>query len=248
MRRRLFIICKGARRLFGTGPTRSNSPTAQLSEFRNIASASPVFLPFNASSPAIRTLFTNVNASFPPPAACYPSLSADELDALNAMETAVFGLSRLSSAPSALDASCFPSRPVYGVLDLARLRSSFGPGHDAPNQAVQVSPNATSRLTVRLGRNAAGLPSMSLSTANLTGSTDPRPFGTTNNMDHVLLTYLQAFPSVRAASALVDHVLGSSDSRAPPPSNSSALYNLTSGLAELPILEVAFLVRSGRAI
>ncbi|CAE6437927.1 unnamed protein product [Rhizoctonia solani] len=213
---------------------------AQLSEFRDIASASPVLLPFNASSPAIRTLFANVNASFPPPAACYPSLSADKLDALNAMETAVFGLPKLGSAPSALDASCFPSRPVYGVLDLPRLRSSFGPGHDAPNQAVQVSANATSRLTVRLGRNAAGLPSMSLSTANLTGSSDPRTFGTTSNMDHVLLTYLQAFPSIQAAAALVDHVLASSDSRAPPPSNTSALYNLTSGLAELPILEVAF--------
>ncbi|KAG8743672.1 hypothetical protein FRC11_013770, partial [Ceratobasidium sp. 423] len=214
---------------------------SQLSDFRNIASASPVLLPFNATSSAVRSLFSNANASFPPPAACYPGLSADELDAINSMETAVFGLDRISSAPSALDASCFPSRPVYGVLDLVRLRSSFGPGEKgAPKQAVQVSANATSRVSVRLGRDAAGLPSMSIASANRTGSDDPRTFGTINNMDHVLLTYLQAFPSIQAAGALVEHVLASSDSRAPPPSNTSALFNLTTGLTELPTLEVAF--------
>ncbi|KAJ1301394.1 hypothetical protein OPQ81_008656 [Rhizoctonia solani] len=58
-------------------------------------------------------------------------------------------------------------------------------------------------------------------------------------MDHVLLTYLQAFPSIQAAAALVEHVLASSDSRAPPPTNTSALYNLTLGLTELPTLEIA---------
>ncbi|CAE6508111.1 unnamed protein product [Rhizoctonia solani] len=221
---------------------------SQLSDFRSIASASPVFLPFNASSSAVRSLFSNVNASFPPPAACYPGLSADELDAINSMETAVFGLDKINSAPSALDASCFPSRPVYGVLDLARLRSSFGPGEKGgPKQAVQVSANATSRVSVRLGRDAAGLPSTSIASANLTGSSDPRTFGTMNNMDHVLLTYLQAFPTIQAAGALVEHVLASSDSRAPPPSNTSALYNLTTGLTELPMLEVAFFGTVGPA-
>ncbi|CAE6422056.1 unnamed protein product [Rhizoctonia solani] len=219
---------------------------SQLSDFRNIASASPVLLPFDASSSAVRALFSNVNQSFPPPAACFPGLSADELDAINSMETMVFGLDRISSAPLALDASCFPSRPVYGVLDLARLRSSFGPSEDnAPKQAVQVSANATSRLSIRLGRSGAGLPSTSIATANLTGSSDPRTFGTINSMDHVLLTYLQAFPSIQAAGALVEHVLASSESRAPPPTNTSALYNLTSGLTALPVLEVAFFGRVG---
>ncbi|KAJ1301393.1 hypothetical protein OPQ81_008655 [Rhizoctonia solani] len=134
-------------------------PVSQLSDFRDIASASPVLLPFDSSLSAVRSLFSNVNQSFPPPAACYPGLTAGDLDAINSMETSVFGLPRVNSAPSALDASCFPSRPVYGVLDLARLRSSFGPGEKgAPRQAVQVSTNATSRVSVRLGRDAAGLP------------------------------------------------------------------------------------------
>ncbi|CAE6444443.1 unnamed protein product, partial [Rhizoctonia solani] len=169
--------------------------TSQLSDFRRIASASPVLLPFDATSSAVQSLFSNTNGSFPPPAACYPTLSADELDAVNAMETTVFGLTRTGSVPPSLDSSCFPSRPVYGVLDIAQLRSSFGPSEkDAPKQAVQISANATSRVSVRLGRDAAGLPSTSITTANRTGSDDARTFGTINNMDHVLLTYLQAFP------------------------------------------------------
>ncbi|KAH7334595.1 hypothetical protein B0J17DRAFT_631344 [Rhizoctonia solani] len=219
---------------------------SQLSDFRNIASASPVLLPFDASSSAVRSLFSSVNQSFPPPAACYPGLSGDELDAINSMETSVFGLDRITSAPLALDASCFPSRPVYGVLDLVRLRSSFGPGEkNGPKQAVQVSANATSRMSIRLGRSGAGIPSTSIATANRTGSSDPRTFGTINSMDHILLTYLQAFPSIQAAEALVEHVLASSDSRAPPPSNTSALFNLTSGLTALPTIEVAFFGRVG---
>ncbi|CAE6537899.1 unnamed protein product [Rhizoctonia solani] len=213
---------------------------SQLSDFQTIAAASPVLLPFNASSSSVRSLFANVNGSFPPPAACYPKLSAEQLEAIDAMESSVFGLAKLGSAPLALDASCFPSRPVYGVLDLARLRSSFGPSEpNGPTQAVQLSTNATSRASVRLGRNAAGVPSVPITSANRTGSTDARTFGTIHHMDHVLLAYLQSFPSIQAASALVQHVLASSDPRAPPPSHTSALYNLTSQLTQLPILEVA---------
>ncbi|ELU38838.1 hypothetical protein AG1IA_07133 [Rhizoctonia solani AG-1 IA] len=222
--------------------------SSQLSDFRRIASVSLVLLPFDATSSAVRSLFSNVNGSFPPPAACYPTLSTDELNAVNAMETGVFGLTRTGSVPSALNPNCFSSRPVYGVLDIARLRSSFGPSEkDAPKQAVQVAANATSRVSVRLGRDGAGLPLTSVATANLTGSDDARTFGTISNMDHVLLTYLQAFPSIQAAGALIDHVLASSDLKAPPPTNTSALYNLTSGLTELPILEVAFFGTVGPA-
>ncbi|KAF8755895.1 hypothetical protein RHS01_04667 [Rhizoctonia solani] len=152
--------------------------SSQLSDFRRIASVSPVLLPFDATSSAVRSLFSNVNGSFPPPAACYPTLSTDELNAVNAMETGVFGLTRTGSVPSALDRAV--SRPVYGK--------------DAPKQAVQVAANATSRVSVRLGRDGAGLPLTSVATANLTGSDDARTFGTISNMDHVLLTYLQAFP------------------------------------------------------
>ncbi|KAF8747256.1 hypothetical protein RHS01_11367 [Rhizoctonia solani] len=165
--------------------------SSQLSDFRRIASVSPVLLPFDATSSAVRSLFSNVNGSFPP-------------------------LLRPALFPR-LNPNCFSSRPVYGVLDIARLRSSFGPSEkDAPKQAVQVAANATSRVSVRLGRDGAGLPLTSVATANLTGSDDARTFGTISNMDHVLLTYLQAFPSIQAAGALIDHVLASSDLKAPP--------------------------------
>jgi hypothetical protein len=156
------------------------------------------------------------------------------------METRAFGLDSVTSAPATLDASCFRSRPVYGILDIARLRTPFTSSvRDAPKQAVQVSSAAISRVSVRLGRDLAGLPTTSIATANRTGSDDARTFGTLDNMDHVLLTYLQAFPSIQAAGALVEYVLSAADARAPPPTNSSALYNLTASLAQLPVLEVA---------
>ncbi|KAG8779344.1 hypothetical protein FRC12_024356 [Ceratobasidium sp. 428] len=213
-------------------------PAAQLDTFRSIAKASPILLPFDATSSTIRPLFNNANQSFPPPAACYPNLSADELKAINTMETRAFGLKDVTSAPSALDSSCFPSRPVYGVLDMARLRTPFASGNK-PTQAVQLASVANSRVSVHLGRALAGEPSASGSSANVTGTDDTRTFGTLDNMDHVLLSYLQAFPSIQAAGSLVEYVLGASDARAPPPSNTSTLFNLTSSLETMPVLEVA---------
>ncbi|KAG8682179.1 hypothetical protein FRC08_015135 [Ceratobasidium sp. 394] len=212
-------------------------PAGELDTFRNVAKSSPVLFPFDATSSNVRQLFNNVNQSFPPPAACYPNLSTDELKAINKMETNAFGLDAVNSSPSTLDSSCFSSRPVYGILDLARLRTPFISGK--PRQAVQLASAANSRVSVHLGRDLAGVPSASSSLANLTGTDDARTFGTLDNMDHVLLSYLQAFPSIQAASALVQYVLGASDVRAPPPTNTSALFNLTSSLDTLPVLEVA---------
>ncbi|KAG8736043.1 hypothetical protein FRC10_009864 [Ceratobasidium sp. 414] len=212
-------------------------PATQLDTFRSIAKSSPVLLPFDATPSNIQQLFNNVNQSFPPPAACYPNLSADELKAINKMETRAFGLDEVTSAPPTLDSSCFPSRPVYGVLDIARLRTPFVSGK--PRQAVQLASVANSRVSVHLGQDVAGVPSVSGSSANVTGTDDTRTFGTLDNMDHVLLSYLQAFPSIQAAGALVGYVLGASDARAPPPTNTSALFNLTSSLDTLPALEVA---------
>ncbi|KAG9114676.1 hypothetical protein FRC07_007615, partial [Ceratobasidium sp. 392] len=211
-------------------------PAEQLDTFRSIAKASPVLLPFDATSSNIRQLFSNTNQSFPPPAACYPNLSGDELKAINTMETNAFRLGAVNSSPSTLDAGCFSSRPVYGALDIARLRTPFVSGK--PTQAVQLASVASSRVSVHLGRALAGEPSASGSSANITGTDDARTFGTLDNMDHVLLSYLQSFPSIQAAGSLVEYVLGASDVRAPPPSNTSTLFNLTSSMEKLPVLEV----------
>ncbi|KAG9084468.1 hypothetical protein FRC07_013630, partial [Ceratobasidium sp. 392] len=108
-----------------------------------------------------------------------------------------------------------------------------------PTQAVQLASAASSRVSVHLGRALAGEPSASGSSANVTGTDDARTFGTLDNMDHVLLSYLQSFPSIQAAGSLVEHVLGASDARAPPPSNTSTLFNLTSSMDKLPVVEVA---------
>ncbi|QRV83641.1 Zinc finger protein GLI2 [Ceratobasidium sp. AG-Ba] len=212
-------------------------PAGQLDTFRSVAKSSPVLLPFDATASNIRPMFTNVNQSFPPPAACYPGLSTDELGAINTMETKAFGLDPVTSAPSNLDSSCFPSRPVYGVLDIPRFRTPFVEG--SPRQAVQLASAANSRISVHVGRDLAGIPSAPSHSANATGVDDTRTFGTLDNMDHVLLLYLQAFPSIQAAGALVQYVLDASDPKTPPPTNTSTLFNLTSSLDSMPILEVA---------
>ncbi|KAB5592221.1 hypothetical protein CTheo_4318 [Ceratobasidium theobromae] len=212
-------------------------PAAKLSDFRTVASSSPVLLPFDADSSTITPLFSSPNQSFPPPLGCWPGLAEETVDTIDAVEVRAFGLSAVSSAKS-LDSSCFSSRPVYGVLDIARTRLGFVQD-GAPKQAVRVASAATSRVAVRLGRALAGVPTLS-TVANQTGLDDTRTYGTLNLMDHVLLAYLEAFPSTQAAAALVDFVLGSTDAKAPPPSNTSALYNLTSGMEQVPVLEVAF--------
>ncbi|KAG9095857.1 hypothetical protein FRC07_011022 [Ceratobasidium sp. 392] len=212
-------------------------PAKQLNTFRSIAKASPVFLPFDATSSNIRQLYSSTNPSFPPPAVCYPNLGVDELKAINTMETNAFGLGAVGSSSSTLDANCVSSRPVYGVLDTARLHTPFVSGK--PTQAVQLASVAGSRVSVHLGRALAGEPSASGSSANVTGTDDARTFGTLDSMDHVLLSYLQSFPSRQAAGSLVKYVLGVSDVRAPPLSNTSTLFNLTSSMEKMPVLEVA---------
>ncbi|KAI0094777.1 hypothetical protein BDY19DRAFT_988579 [Irpex rosettiformis] len=210
-------------------------PASSLQSFVDTITGSPVLLPFDSSTkfgstslvPLISKPSTPV--PFPPPLACYPSLTAPQLQLVNNLESTIFGLTTAPGA-SAFDTSCFPNRPVYGVLDVLELRLPFSDARDGvAKQAIVLTRDTISRVVVYSGEVASALPG-SGSSGSL--STDPRDYGVLKNMNHVILKYLRSLDH-STASALVDFVL---NPQAVPPTPSSSIY---SALSNLPLLEVA---------
>lgn len=174
------------------------------------------------------------NTPFPPPLACYPGLSTTTLGRVNQFETSVFGLSSVTS-PSQFSTSCFPNRPVYGVVDLLRMRLPFPDNRTgAALQSSSLTSEATVRAILYSGEVLSALPGAK-SVPNIEPSTtDPREFGVTNAMNHVLLNYFSAISNTTLAMNLISHVLTSTG----PPANGSDLATaLTTG--EIPLLEFA---------
>jgi len=214
---------------------------SNLNLFLSRVRGSQVLLPFDAtSSPGsqpLSSLLTNsTSAPFPPPLACYPGLSTTQMQSISTFETSVFGLPSASTA-SKFDTSCFPDRPIYGVLDIAQLRLPFIDSRSGvAKQAAALSTVSTevvTRAIVYSGEVLSALPgSSTLPTLNSTVM-DPRRFGTMNHLEHVILQYLQSIPDVNVAIALVDFVMAGSGI---PPTSDSILFD---GLATLPALEVA---------
>ncbi|KAK7694809.1 hypothetical protein QCA50_001997 [Cerrena zonata] len=208
-----------------------------LNEFLSIVSGSSILLPFDATfSPndnPITTLMTNSSSSpFPPPLACYPGLTTTQLQSINTFESTVFGLSTAPSA-SQFDTSCFPNRPIYGVLDILQLRLPFTDSQTGiARQAAVLSRDASKRAVVYSGQVLSAFPAVN--STNITAvTTDPRRYGTTNNLNHVMLEYLISINDVNIAIALAKFVLSNP---ALPPASNSALF---SALSSLPAIEVA---------
>jgi hypothetical protein len=210
---------------------------ADLPRFLSTVSTSPILLPFDATgtygNTPLASLLTNESSTpFPPPLACYPGLGASTLQEVNAVETAVFSLSSASAA-ARFDQACYASRPIYGVLDITRLRLPFLDARQGvAKQAAVLRRDVIPRAVVYSGEVLSGLPGGASDAPNITAaSTDPREFGTTNHMNHVMLNYLSSIPDTSTAAA--SFVLGTPQV---PPANTSALYG---ALAALPALEVA---------
>jgi hypothetical protein len=202
--------------------------------FKARLSISPILLPFDALNPSIGNLFSNSStSSFPPPLSCYPRLSSRQLDQINSFETSIFQLPSAASASNFTE-ECFSDRPVYGVLDIFRLRLPFLDG-ERPRQAAVLRPDAVPRAAVYIG----DLLGTSLAGANSTRSPntpqDTRRVGTLSFSDHVLLQYFTSIP-VEIAVEAVKFVLASGDHIAVPPDPSSPLFN---SLSSVPPLEVA---------
>ena len=210
-----------------------------LNTFIQVVKSSAFILPFDTTSSrggtSLTELMTNATTTpFPPPLACYPDLSSSQLAKLNSLETGVFGLPSVSS-PSSFDTSCFPDRPVYGVVDLLRLRLPFRDDRQGVGlQGAVLSQNATVRAVIYSGEMLSALPGAASVPNTNPSSLDPREFGTLDHLNHVLLNYLSAISAsnVTLATKLVDYVLSSPST---PPTDSDLLNSLSS----LPVLEFA---------
>jgi hypothetical protein len=157
------------------------------------------------------------------------------VDLLNNIETTVFGLPPLSSnTNSRFDTACFPTRPLYGVLDILQLRLPFVDSRTGvARQAAVLNRDVAARAVVYSGEllsalpSNSGLPNVTILQAN------PRQYGTLNHFNHVILNFFTSIPDINVARALVNFVLSSSTT---PPANNTLLFQ---SLSSLPMLEVA---------
>jgi hypothetical protein len=162
-------------------------------------------------------------------------LTPDQISRLNTIETTVFGLPSISSnTTKQFDPSCFPSRPLYGILDILQLRLPFVDSRiGVARQAAVLTRDVGPRAVIYSGEIMSALPSASdLPNITIT-QTDPRQYGTLNHLNHVILNYLSSISDVNLAIALVNFVLSSSTV---PPTNSTLLFQ---SLSSLPTLELA---------
>ena len=211
-------------------------PPQDLAGFMAALSVSPVLLPFNASSPSIRTLYSNSTSSlFPPPLACFPDLTSEVKQQINSVENGVFGLQPIANTTSEFDTSCYQDRPVYGVLDVLRLRLPFLDSQTGVvKQAVVLTRDANPRVVLHLGLMFDAAPKVTYTPAS--SQLDARQYGTLSLFDHVVLQYLTSMPDVNTASALVSFVLNAATNGSIPPDQSSPLFQ---SLQSIPFIEVA---------
>ncbi|KAJ8084115.1 hypothetical protein PM082_002882 [Marasmius tenuissimus] len=203
-----------------------------LPQFKSAIISSSILIPFDATSTSLTSLMSNdSNSPFPPPLSCYSGLNQSVMDRIGLVEQGIFGLSA-PSAVSRLDTSCFPDRPIYGVLDVLRLRLPFIDSRTGTaKQAAVLRRDAGSRAVLYSGELLSPFPLSSNSTPFIL---NPREHGTTNNVNHVILNYLTSISDTNLARDLVKFVMNSNRD-APPSSDSSIVQSL----AGIPPIEVA---------
>ncbi|THV04843.1 hypothetical protein K435DRAFT_961576 [Dendrothele bispora CBS 962.96] len=211
--------------------------SSDLNKFTSAIISSPVLLTFDASFEGLSNLMTNSSTNpFPPPLSCYPDLNSTLTSAIDSVEQSVYGLSAVQTT-SKFDASCYPDRPIYGVLDVLRLQLPFvdTSSNTLPKQAAVLDRDANPRAILRNGKLLSALPDSFDSSVITSSSLNPRSYGTMSSLNHVLLAYLSSISNVNVtvAQELVAFLLSSNTQ---PPSNDSTLGQ---SLSSIPSLEVA---------
>ena len=196
-------------------------------------------VPFDATASIagqkIADLMPNATTSlsFPPPLACYPGLNTSSITRVNQIEQQIFGLPAASNQ-STFDTSCFPTRPVYGRLNLLQLRLPFYDStKNASLQGVALDRAIASRAVLYSGEYLSPLTNPAPPSSSDSFNPNPLQYGTANHLNHVILQFLKSIPNINIAIAFVQFVLSSV---ATPPAVNSALYN---ALDTIPTLEVA---------
>jgi hypothetical protein len=199
----------------------------------SIVAGSPIVIPFDAtltSGHGVKALLTNTTTQFPPPPACYPHLDSTQLTLVNELENGVYGL-QPASVQADFQPSCYRDRPLYGVLDVLRLRLPFDDSrNNVARQGAVLERAVSPRAIMHSGEILSALPH---DPSNPSVPSDPRQYGTLNNFNHVILQYLSSIPDINTAISFVQYVLSYP---AFPPTNSTNLFNT---LSSLPALEVA---------
>lgn len=202
-----------------------------LTTFRAAFNDAPILLPFDALSPMLQSLYpTASSTSFPPPISCYPNLTATQLARLNLVENGIFNLSS-ATITAQFATSCFIDRPVYGVLDILRLRLPFNqPAPGAPTQAIVLTKDVSPRAVFYSGDNSTDF------TTLIPSQLDPYQYGTFTYSDHVMLQLLSSISDINVAKALVAFVINAANGSSVPPSSTSIIFQ---SLSSIPTLEVA---------
>lgn len=211
---------------------------ADLPVFISALNASPILLPFDVtpSPQTVASLLTvPAPSSFPPPLGCYPGLSSAQKEWIDSIEGPVFGLTPINNTTQ-FEPACYPDRPVYGVLDVLRLRLPFNDSRtDVARQAVVLKRDVVPRVLVYSGEALSSLPNGNMTTISRE-QRDPRQYGVLGNFDHVVLRYLSSISDIDVAIALVKYILGSASTPPISPTNTSILYE---SLPMIPVMEVA---------
>jgi hypothetical protein len=181
---------------------------------------------------------------FPPPLGCYPGLSSGVLKEIDAVEVDVFGLDPVAKTnlSSSINKTCLAVRPVYGMLNVANLRTPFVDSDPRATwlagQAVVVnSGDVKNRMTVHAGEVlVAGVNGTAGASSRSAPAAGTR-YGTAGAIDHVLLDWLDLFPSPQAARNMAIYVLSATNTTT---TNTTSEGDEPFGgaAADTPVLEV----------
>jgi hypothetical protein len=163
-------------------------------------------LPFNGSSSSDGVDLVNqlTDATISfPPATSCQSPNSAQAAALRGVEESAFNL---------ISADC-SRRPVYGFINVLRSRASQN-----GSQALVLNEDTKARVGVHHGSFTAG---------------DPREWGSLGSMEHVVLSWLKAFPTLGLAREAINFITNTTSPISPPPRNAALLA------ADIPQLYIA---------
>lgn len=223
-------------------------PADSVSAFVSALSKASILLPYdvmpNSTANFLADNQQRDGISFPAPVACLPGLPTMGRQNIGMIEHNAFGLPQPGDTPGSLDSSCFPDHPVWGVLDVLRLRRPFDDSRENMRiPTTELISQAGPRVVVHSGEQLVGLTGSQDNGIALQGnfellSADPRNYGTLQHLNHIALSYLQAFPNIQLAAKVAQYIINTNGDSTPEAIGGS-LFESAEILSSLPVIEVA---------